>query len=148
MCFLENELLYIFLVFSYLSRMKLAQNFIVKLFHFATIFLATFIYSSKKPCLRFLLICFAQEKIIRFPKKRRFISWTWWFSQIKKIFKTESGFCRWKRMIVTTLRYSCHWRTLVSFRLQKKIPENSFSTLTVNYLKITLKNNLRHPKQH
>ena len=37
---------------------------------------------------------------------------------------------------------------LVPFCLRKKKPENAFLTLTVNYCRITQKNNLCHPKQH
>ena len=36
-------------------------------------------------------------------------------------------------MITTTLTSSCHLKTLVPFCLRKKIPENAFLTLTVNY---------------
>ena len=38
-------------------------------------------------------------------------------------------------LITTTLISSCHWKTLVPFCLRKKIPENAFLTLTVNYRK-------------
>ena len=54
-----------------------------------------------------------------------------------------------KRTIITTaLTSSCHWKTLVPFCLRKKIPENEFLTLTVNYCKIVQKNKLCLSKQH
>ena len=36
-------------------------------------------------------------------------------------------------MITTELTYSSHWEILVLFYLQKKIPENTILTVTVNY---------------
>ena len=50
-------------------------------------------------------------------------------------------------MITTALTSSCHWKTLVPFSLQKKITENTFLTLTVNYHKIVQKNKLCYSKQ-
>ena len=38
-------------------------------------------------------------------------------------------------MITTALTSSCHLETFVPFYLRKKIPENAFLTLTVNYRK-------------
>ena len=52
-----------------------------------------------------------------------------------------------RAIITTTLISSCHWKTLVPVYLQKKRPENTFLTLTVNYCKIVQKNKLCHPKQ-
>ena len=46
-------------------------------------------------------------------------------------------------MITAALTSSCHWKTLVSFCLRKKMPENAFLTLTVNYRKIELSQNYR-----
>ena len=40
----------------------------------------------------------------------------------------------------------CHWKTLVPFCFQRKIPENALLTLTVNYPKIVQKNKLCHSK--
>ena len=34
---------------------------------------------------------------------------------------------------------SCHWKTLISFCLQKKRPENALLILTVNYRKMVQK---------
>ena len=48
---------------------------------------------------------------------------------------------------MTTLISSCHWKTLVSFCLHKKRPENTFLTLVVNYRKIPKKNKLCQLKQ-
>ena len=50
-------------------------------------------------------------------------------------------------MVTTTLKYSCHWKTLVLYCLQKKGPEKAFLTVTVNYPKIVKENKLCHPKQ-
>ena len=49
------------------------------------------------------------------------------------------GFVDERAVITTTLISSCHWKTLVHFRLQKKIPENAFLTLIVNYYKVVHK---------
>ena len=107
--------------------------------------------SSTKPCLRFLLNCFAWEikgfyqsslgnevefrDIITSPQ----ISW------LKT--KISHGFVDERALITTTLISSCHWKTLVPFCLRKKRPENSFLILIVNYRKIVHKNKLCHPKQ-
>ena len=47
-----------------------------------------------------------------------------------------------RAMITTTLIFSYHWKTHVSFCLRKKRPENACLTLTVNYRKIIQKNKL------
>ena len=52
-----------------------------------------------------------------------------------------------RALITTTLIFSCHWKTLVPFCLQKKRPENVFLTLIVNYRKIAQKNKSCHLKQ-
>ena len=41
--------------------------------------------------------------------------------------------------MTTALISSCHWKTLVPFCLQKKIPENAFLTIIVNYREIEQK---------
>ena len=46
-----------------------------------------------------------------------------------------------------TLISSCHWKTLVPFCWWKKISENAFLIIIVNYHKIAQKNKLCHPKQ-
>ena len=50
-------------------------------------------------------------------------------------------------MITAALISSCHYKTLAPFCLRKKIPENAFLRMTVNYHKIVQKNKLYHPKQ-
>ena len=50
-------------------------------------------------------------------------------------------------LITTALIPSCHWKSLVPFYLRKKMPENTFLTLIVNYRKIVQKNKLCHSKQ-
>ena len=54
--------------------------------------------------------------------------------------KLRHGFVGKRTISTTALTSSCHWKTLVPFCLQKKIPENAFLTLTVNYHKIVQKN--------
>ena len=66
----------------------------------------------------------------------------------KNFKKLRHGFVDERALITTTLISSCHWKTLVSFCLRKKRPENAFLTLIVNYHKIVPKNKLRHSKQH
>ena len=62
--------------------------------------------------------------------------------------KLRHGFADKRTMSTTALTSSCHWKTLVPFCLRKKIPENAFLTLTVNYQKIVQKNKLYHSRQH
>ena len=50
-------------------------------------------------------------------------------------------------MITTTLTSSYHWEILAPFCLPKKLLEEAFLTLTVNYRKIVQKNKLCHSKQ-
>ena len=57
------------------------------------------------------------------------------------------GFLREKAMITKTLTSSCHWKSLVTFCLQKKRPENVFLTPRVNYHKHKQKNKLCYSKQ-
>ena len=105
--------------------------------------------SSTKPCLRFLLIYFAREikgfcqsslgnevdfrDIMNFPPN--ILAKNQNFKKQRHSFVDESA------MITTTLMSSCHWKTLVTFSLRKKRPENGFLTLTVNYRKIVQKTN-------
>ena len=65
-----------------------------------------------------------------------------------KFKKVRRGFVDKRTMITTALTSCCHWKIFVPFCLQKKIPENTFLTLTVNYPKIIQKNKLYHSKQH
>ena len=64
----------------------------------------------------------------------------WNFKKLRHSFVDE------RALITTTLISSCHWKTLVPFCLRKKIPENAFLTLIVNYHKIVQKNKLCHSK--
>ena len=52
-----------------------------------------------------------------------------------------------RALITTALGSSCHWKTVVHFWLRKKIPENAFLTVIMNYCKIVQKNKLCYPKQ-
>ena len=58
------------------------------------------------------------------------------------------GFVDKRTMTTTALTSSCHCKTLAPFYLPKKIPENAFLTLTVNYRKLVQKNKLCYSKQH
>ena len=106
--------------------------------------------SSAKSCLRFLLICFDREikgiyqsslgnevdytdRLINiFPN---ILTKNWNFIKLRQHFVDK------RAMIKTTLTFSCHRKTLVPFWLRKKIPENAFLTLTVNYSTFLLKKN-------
>ena len=60
--------------------------------------------------------------------------------------KRARGFQK-SALITTTSISSYQWKTLVHFCLWKKIPENAFLTLIVNYCKIVQKNKLCYSKQ-
>ena len=60
--------------------------------------------------------------------------------------KLRHGFQK-SALMTTTSISSYHWKTLVHFCLWKKIPENAFLTLIVNYCKIVQKNKLCYSKQ-
>ena len=99
---------------------------------------------SAKPCLRFLLISFAQEiKVFYQSSFENQVDLTNIMNvspnilpKNKNFQKLRQAFVDERAMITTTLISSCHWKTLVPFCLQKKRPENAFLTLTVNYRKI------------
>ena len=111
--------------------------------------------SSTKLCLRFLLCCFVGEikgfyqsslrneidlrDIINFSPN--ILAKNENFKKLREAFVDESA------LITTTLISSCHWKTLVSFCLQKKRSENAFLTLIMKYRKIAQKNKLCHSKQ-
>ena len=61
--------------------------------------------------------------------------------------KLRYDFADERAMIATILISSCNWKTLVTFWLQKKRPENASFTLTVNYRKIAQKNKQSYSKQ-
>ena len=106
-------------------------------------------------CLRFLLICFAwviksfyqsflgnevdfRDMMDVFPN---ILAKNYNFKKLRHSFVDE------RALTTTTLISSCHWKTLVPFCLRKKIPENAFLRLIVNYCKIAQKSKLCHPKQ-
>ena len=109
--------------------------------------------SSSKPCLGFLLICFAREIKCFYQSSLgnnvdfrdimnvspSILPKNLSFRKLRHCFLDE------RALITTTLISCCHWETLVPFYLRKKRPENSFLTLTVNYPKIVQKNKLCHP---
>ena len=111
--------------------------------------------SSTKLCLRFLLCCFVGEikgfyqsslgneidlrDIINFSPNI--------LAKNENLKKLREAFVDESALITTTLISSCHWKTLVSFCLQRKRSENAFLTLIVNYRKIAQKNKLCHSKQ-
>ena len=64
-----------------------------------------------------------------------------------KISKNRHGFVDERAMIKTTLMSSCHWKTLATFCLWKKRPENALLTLPDSFCKIAQKNKLCHSKQ-
>ena len=103
--------------------------------------------SSTKSCLRFLLICFDREiKGIYQSSLRNEVDYTDIMNVFPNILtknwnfiKLRQDFVDKRAMIKTTLTFSCHRKTLVPFYLRKKIPENAFLTLTVNYPTFLLK---------
>ena len=111
--------------------------------------------SSAKPCLRFLLNCFVREvKVflqsslgneVDFRDSMNFSPNT--LAKNENFKKMRHGFINERVLITTTLISSCHWKTLVTFCLRKKIPENVLLTLIVNYRKIVQKNKLCYSKQ-
>ena len=104
--------------------------------------------SSIKPCLRFHLICFPREiKLFYQSSLRNEFEFRDIMNNSPNILtknlnfkKLRHDFADERAMIATTLIFSCHWKTLVTFWLQKKGPENASFTLTVNYRKIVQKN--------
>ena len=100
--------------------------------------------SSTKPCLRFLLICFAREiKGFYQSSLGNEVDFMDIMNVSPNILAKNENFKKLrhgsvdKRTIITTaLTSSCHWKTLVPFCLQKRRPEKAFLTLTVNYGKI------------
>ena len=83
---------------------------------------------STKPCLRFLLICFAREikgfYQTSFGKEVNFrdimnISPNI-LARNKNFKKLRHGFVDEKAQITTILKFSCNWKTFVSFACEKK----------------------------
>ena len=112
-------------------------------------------FSSKKPCLRFLLNClvreikgFYQSSLGNKVDFRDIMNVSQNILAKNEIFKKlRYGFVDERALITTTLISSCHWKTLEPFSLRKKRPESAFSTLIVNYRKTVQKNKLCHSKQ-
>ena len=111
--------------------------------------------SATKLCLRFLLNCFVRE-IKGFYKSS--LGNEVDFGDIMNVSpnilaknqnfkKLRDSFVDERALIRTTLISSCHWKTLVPFCLRKKRPENTFSTIIVNYRKSIQTNKLCHSKQ-
>ena len=111
--------------------------------------------SSTKPCLRFLLICFALDVKGFFKSSlgnevnftdimnvsSNFLAKNRNFKKLRNCFVDE------RAMITTRLTSSCHWETLVHFCLGKKRSEKAVLILAVNYRKIVHRNKLCHSKQ-
>ena len=111
--------------------------------------------SATKLCLRFLLNCFVRE-IKGFYQSS--LGNEVDFGDIMNVSpnilaknqnfkKLRDSFVDERALIRTTLISSCHWKTLVPFCLRKKRPENTFSTIIVNYRKSIQTNKLCHSKQ-
>ena len=89
--------------------------------------------SPTKPCLRFLLICFAQnikgfyqnslQNAVDFRDimniSQNILAKNLNLKKLRQGFVDESN----------NINSSCHWKTLIPFCLQKKRPENSFLRL-------------------
>ena len=110
--------------------------------------------SSTKPCLRFLLNCFVREiKGFYQSSLENEVDFRDIMNVSPNILarnqnckKLRHGFQK-SALMTTTSISSYHWKTLVHFCLWKKIPENAFLTLIVNYCKIVQKNKLCYSKQ-
>ena len=108
-----------------------------------------FVYKSV-PQISLNLLCSGDKRLLS-----EFCSKWGWFQGHNEGFlkylglklKFQKGFADVRVSVTMTLISSCHWKTLVIFSLQKKIPENAFLTLIVNYCKIVQKKKLYHPKQ-
>ena len=98
--------------------------------------------SSSKPCLGFLLICFAREiKCFYQSSLGNEVDFTDIMNVSPNILaknqnfkKLRHGFLDERALITTTLISPCHWKTLVPFCLRKKIPEKAFLTLTLKQI--------------
>ena len=104
--------------------------------------------SSTKPCLRFLLTCFAREtkgfyhsslgNEVDFRNimnvSLNILAKNWNLKELRH------GFIDERALTTTTLISSCVWKILASFCFWKKRPEKTFLTLIVNYHKIVRKN--------
>ena len=103
--------------------------------------------SSTKPCLRFLLTCFAREikgfyhsslgNEVDFRNimnvSLNILAKNWNLKELRHGFIDEGA------LTTTTLISSCVWKILASFCFWKKRPEKTFLTLIVNYHKIVRK---------
>ena len=93
--------------------------------------------SSKKPCLRFFLICFTREIKDSLEKRSlENVDFTTIMNVSPNILAKRKNFKKLRyvfvderAMITTTLISFSHWKTLVTFCLRKKGPENAFLTL-------------------
>ena len=106
--------------------------------------------SSTKPCLRLFKICFDRE-ITGFYQSslgNELISWTYERFPKQQINRLRNSFADKIEVSNMASTSSCHRKTFLPFCLRKKIPENAFLTLTVNYHKIVQKNKLYYSKQH
>ena len=120
---------------------------------FGIIIFSCFLFN--KPCLRFLLICFARKiKGLYQSSFRNEIDFTNIMNVSPHILaknqnfrKLRHSFVDGRAMITTTLISSYHWKTLVPFCSQKKRLETAFLTLTVSNLKIVQKKKLCHWKK-
>ena len=63
------------------------------------------------------------------------ISWTYERFPKQQINRLRNSFADKREVINMASTSSCHRKTFVPFCLRKKIPENAFLTLTVNYRK-------------
>ena len=124
---------------------------------FGIALLSSAIFRLRKLCLRFLLLIGLDWEIKGFYQSSvgnevdftdimnaspNILTKNWNFKKLR------NGFVDKRTMITTALTSSCHSKTLVPFCLWKKVPENTFLTLTVNYCKIVQKNKLCYSKQH
>ena len=106
-------------------------------------------HPSTKPCLRFMLNCFAQEiKGFHQSSLGNEVNYRDIMNVSPNILaknynfkKLRHGFVDERALITTTSISSCHWKTLVPFYLRKKTRKRIFN------INSELLQNLCHPKQ-
>ena len=136
-------------------KSKKVQGIFTKIF--VSALSSSTVFRLQKPCLRFLLNCFAGEigekgfyrsSLGNEVDFRDIMNVSPIILAKNSIFKKlRHGFVDERALITTTLISSCHWKTLALFCLRKKRPENALLTLIVNYFKIVQKSKLCYSKQ-
>ena len=99
----------------------------------------SFVYKTVSQ-ISFNLFCLGNKRLLKFLREimnvsRNILAKNQNFKKLRHDFVDE------RALITTTLTSYCQWETLLPLCLQKKIPENAFLTVIVNYRKIVHKKN-------